>query len=174
MAVLPTSPTTLEPPPRTPDTQAVAPAEGHGAIRRVMLATDLTRASSLATERAIELAAGLRAELLVVNVIGPDSMRRDHGDPRVDQVRADRERAMTGVVELGRRRGVATTFLIWTGDPADSLVEAADAERADLIVIGSRGRGGATRAVLGSVSDHVVRHAGCPVLVVREGSIRPD
>ena len=66
MAVLPTSPTTLEPPPRAPGTPAVAPAEGHGAIRRVMLATDLTRASSLATERAIELAAGLRAELLVV------------------------------------------------------------------------------------------------------------
>ena len=51
------------------------------------------------------------------------------------------------------------------GDPAESLV--AEAEGADLVVVGSRGRGGLTSALLGSVSGHVVHHAGCPVVVVK-------
>ena len=51
------------------------------------------------------------------------------------------------------------------GDPAESLVT--EAEDADLVVVGSRGRGGLTSALLGSVSGHVVHHAGCPVVVVK-------
>jgi nucleotide-binding universal stress UspA family protein len=46
-------------------------------------------------------------------------------------------------------------------------VEASVAEAADLIVVGTHGRGRVGRLVLGSVSDHVVRHAPCPVLIVR-------
>jgi nucleotide-binding universal stress UspA family protein len=51
------------------------------------------------------------------------------------------------------------------GVPGAALCELADAVGADAIVIGSRGRGGLTRALLGSVSDHVVRHAPCPVVI---------
>jgi nucleotide-binding universal stress UspA family protein len=61
------------------------------------------------------------------------------------------------------------SFLIWEGDPGESIVEAARAEHADLIVVGSHGRGGVGRFLIGSVSDHVVRHAPCPVMVVRRG-----
>ena len=51
------------------------------------------------------------------------------------------------------------------GDSAETLV--AEAEGADLVVVGSRGRGGLTSALLGSVSGHVLHHAGCPVVVVK-------
>jgi nucleotide-binding universal stress UspA family protein len=54
---------------------------------------------------------------------------------------------------------------ILRGDAATAIVALADEVSAQAIVIGSRGRGGIKRAVLGSVSDHVLRHAPCPVLV---------
>jgi nucleotide-binding universal stress UspA family protein len=65
------------------------------------------------------------------------------------------------------------------GDPDKEIVRFAEDERADLIVLGSRGLGRLRRALLGSVSDSVVRHAHCPVLVVRqvhthESLVRPS
>ena len=56
---------------------------------------------------------------------------------------------------------------MWDGDPGEAIVAAADSENADLIVVGSHGRSGVSRFLIGSVSDHVVRHAHCPVMVVR-------
>ena len=77
------------------------------------------------------------------------------------------------VVREARAAGVTAEFLVWDGDAGSSIAAAADAEHADLVVVGTRGRSGAERMLLGSVSDHVVRHAACPVLVVRPSS-RPD
>ncbi|MBB5158515.1 universal stress protein [Saccharopolyspora phatthalungensis] len=54
------------------------------------------------------------------------------------------------------------------GHPARALLDAADETQADLIVVGNRGHGGFTEALLGSVSQYVVHHARCPVVVVRE------
>ena len=59
----------------------------------------------------------------------------------------------------------AANVVVLRGDPAASLVQHAEHVGASAIVIGTRGRGGIKRAVLGSVSDHVIRHAPCPVIV---------
>jgi nucleotide-binding universal stress UspA family protein len=67
----------------------------------------------------------------------------------------------------GRQAGIAINFLIWEGEPGPAIVEAAASESADLIVVGSHGRGRVGRFMLGSVSDHVIRNAAAPVLVVR-------
>jgi len=66
-----------------------------------------------------------------------------------------------------RRISVSVSFLVWEGEPGPAIVEAAEAEGADLVIVGTRGRNRVERFVLGSVSDHVVRHAPCPVLIVR-------
>lgn len=143
------------------------PTAGTGTARRVstlLLATDLGEASESATEHAIALAAQLQARLLVVTVMDA----RPHLGPRPRPVE-ERERvseAVQVVAARGRRAGAATSFLVWDGDPADSIIAAADAEGADLIVVGSHRRGTLGRAILGSVSDRVVREATCPVLVV--------
>lgn len=138
-------------------------------FRTVLLATDLTSASSEATDRAIELSARLDARLLIVNVMDSRRLSGGGSHERIDQARAEREAVLLGVVRDARAAGASAEFLIWTGDPGNSLVAAAEAEHADLLVVGTRGRGGAERMLLGSVSDHLVHHAGCPVLVVRPG-----
>jgi nucleotide-binding universal stress UspA family protein len=138
-------------------------------VKKLLLATDLSEASASATDEAFELATRLDASLLVVSVIDPGSLLMPGGRfrVRIDQVRERREQLAQELVERGREAGVEVSFLIWTGDPGDMIVEAAEAEHADMILVGSHGRGAVGRLFLGSVSEHVVRNAPCPVLVVR-------
>ena len=141
------------------------------AIRRILLATDLSSAAVGATDQALELTRALHADLLIVSVIDPSSPLSSVASsgplPRMDQRRAARELAARALVVKGRRLGVSVSFLVWEGEPGPAIVEAAESEAADLIVVGTRGRNRVERWVLGSVSDHVVRHAPCPVLIVR-------
>ena len=139
-------------------------------IRRVLLATDLSPTSALATEWAFDLAARNDAALLIVSVIDPRELVLPGGGfrARIDQVRERREAAAQTLVDRGRGLGVPVTFLVWTGDPAESIVEAAASEAADIVLVGAHSRGVLGRLLMGSVSEHVARHARCPVLIVRE------
>jgi nucleotide-binding universal stress UspA family protein len=139
------------------------------AVRRILLATDLSPTSDLATDWAFTLARANDAALLVVSVIDTRELRMPGGRfrTRVDQVRDSREREAHALVERGRRVGVPVTFLVWTGDPGESIVSAAEAEEVDTVVVGAHGRGAIGRFLMGSVSEHVARHAPCPVLIVR-------
>ena len=137
------------------------------AIETILLATDLGPASAEATEQAISMAAGLGARLLLVNVLDTRRVLGTGQHSRVDQARAEREPLLLDIVHRARSAGVGAEFLLWTGDPGEAILLAAEAERADLVVVGSHGRDRAGRLLLGSVSDHLVRNAACPVLVVR-------
>lgn len=141
-------------------------------IKTILLATDLSAASREATDRAIDLAGRLEARLLIVNALEKRRLSGAGSHDRVDQARAERESHLVEVVRGARDAGVTAEFLVWDGDPGDSIAAAAEAEHADLVVVGTRGRSGAERMFLGSVSDHVVRHAECPVLVVRPSKRR--
>jgi nucleotide-binding universal stress UspA family protein len=145
------------------------PGRGTHPINRVLLATDLGPSSEAATDEAFRLAAALDASVLAVSIIDPGSLQLPGGRfrSRVDQERARLEAEATSLVLRGRREHVPTSFLIWEGDPAEAIVDAARSENADMIVVGSHGRGALGRALIGSVSDQVVRHAPCPVVVVR-------
>ena len=147
-----------------------------GRFQTVLLATDLSPTSEAATNAALDLAGTLGARLLAVSVIDPGSLRLPGGRfrQRVDQVRSEREHVAQSLVARGRSAGVAVDFLVWEGDPGEAIIEAATAESADLIVVGSHGRGTVGRFLIGSVSDHVVRNAPCPVLVVRSGGPAPN
>jgi len=138
-------------------------------VRKVLLATDLSRTSLPATDEAFAVAGRLRAELLIVSVIDTASLRLPGGRflARVDQVREHRQAAAQELVQRGRREGVKVQFLVWEGEPGEAILEAATAEGADIIVLGSHGRGAIGRLLLGSVSERVVRQAAVPVVVVR-------
>jgi nucleotide-binding universal stress UspA family protein len=151
------------------------PAASSPRMQKLLLATDLSEASSSATEQAFELASRLGATLLIVSVIDPGSLLLPGGRfrARIDQVRDRREQLAQALVERGRQLGIEVSFLVWTGDPGDQIVSAAEAEHVDMVLVGSHGRGAVGRLFLGSVSEHVVRNAPCPVLVVRPRETPP-
>jgi len=136
--------------------------------RPVVLGTDFTAVSAGAEAAAIEAAAAAGVDLVVVHAIDPGRLRLPGGAwrQRMDQVRAAREHDAAGLVERARTAGVAARSLIWTGDPATCVLEAARAEDAQRIVVGSHGRGRIARAIAGSVSDDVATRARCPVVVI--------
>ncbi|MBI2781348.1 MAG: universal stress protein [Chloroflexi bacterium] len=143
-------------------------------MRRILLATDLSPASEGATRQAIDLARDLAANLLIVSVIDPAARGVPGGRvERMDQRRASREAAAQEVVIRGRAAGVAVSFMVWEGEPGPSIVDAATSEQVDMVIVGSHGRGSMGRLLIGSVSEHVVRHAPCPVLVVRARAQAP-
>jgi len=72
-----------------------------------------------------------------------------------------------------REVGFATEGRVLAGDPRQSLIDVAQSERADLIVVGSHGRSGIAKMMLGSVSSHIVTHAHCSVLVVKQTGRAP-
>ena len=129
-------------------------------IETVLLATDASPASHAAEEQAIELASRLGVRLLVLSVVT--------GAP---SARSTRDVAIEGVVQRARAVGAEATGITWAGDAGESIVEVAEAEGADLIVVGTHERGAVGRLFLGSVSDYVVRHATCPVMVVRPARV---
>ena len=69
-----------------------------------------------------------------------------------------------------RKAGFPTAVKVLPGDPREALIDTVRAENADLLVVGSHGRTGISKLILGSVASHVVAHAPCDVLVVKRTS----
>jgi len=82
----------------------------------------------------------------------------------VTEIQEGAEQALTRVIESVDAHGVRINPIVSEGDPASTLLDAA--EGADMLVVGSRGHGGFVGLLLGSVSHKVIHHAACPVLVV--------
>ena len=134
---------------------------------RILLAVDLTPASRDATREAIERAKRDRADLIVLSVVEQHNLRLPGGGARrVDQERDRLAAGAQAIVRQAREAGVQATFLVWEGDPAESILEASQSEAADVIVLGSRPRLNVRRLILGSVSSEVARRATCDVVVV--------
>jgi nucleotide-binding universal stress UspA family protein len=155
--------------PRPSANGAMAGDNGASAgIRRVLLATDLSSASERAADEAIRLAVASGAQLVVLSVIDPRRLRLPGGKflRRVDQERARIETGVQMLVSRARAAGARATFLVWEGDPAESILAASESENADAIVLGSHGRGILGRFVLGSTSARVSDEARCRVVVV--------
>ena len=122
-------------------------------VRHVLLATDLGEASGRATEQAITLAARDNAVLQILAVA------RSHEE------REGMERQIQLVRRRARAAGVLATSFVWSGDPADAILEAAWTERPDVVVVGARHHRWLAR-LLGSVSGKVADEAPCRVEIV--------
>jgi len=144
--------------------------------KRVLVATDTSSASAGAERAGIELSSRVGASLILLSVIDPTRLRLPGGlfHTRVDQARSKRESALAKVVAHARELGLAAQYLIWEGDPGASVIEAAESEGADVIVIGSHARGPIGRLLLGSVSSYVVARGRQSVIVIRPGQLLDD
>ena len=139
----------------------------------ILFATDGSPEATLAASTAVQLAEETNSELHVVFVMHPReySLSEDEIMAAYDAKAAqeEAERAVEYMVDTVKSAGgsVAHTHLR-RGRPDAEIVTLAEELGSGLIVMGSRGRGGLRRALMGSVSDSVIRHAHCAVLVVRE------
>jgi nucleotide-binding universal stress UspA family protein len=140
----------------------------------ILLATDGSKEAQLASTTAADLAEKTNSELHVLTV-GPDLPLYElpeHPAEFEDVLRENRRRAKEVLEQQAKRieeAGVTVkeTHLL-EGRADEEIVELAEEIGAGLIVMGSRGHGRLRRTLLGSVSDAVVRHAHCPVTIVRE------
>lgn len=137
-------------------------------LRRLLLATDLSTASGRATDEAVALARRNRASLVVLSVVDPRRLRLPGGRfvRRADQEHNELLDGVQGIVARARAVGVDATFLVWEGDPAETIMAAARSEDVDAIVMGSHGRGRVGRMLLGSTSTRVSADADRRVIVV--------
>jgi nucleotide-binding universal stress UspA family protein len=143
---------------------------------KILLATDGSEDAALAVRTGADIAQKTDSELHVVYVgssleyvgMGPPEIG-DIPAPTQEQLSAEARELLDAEVEQVKAVGgtVAQAHL-GLGAPDREIVDLAEEIGAGLIVIGSRGLGGVRRALMGSVSDSVVRHAHCPVMVVRK------
>lgn len=145
---------------------------------KVLLATDGSEEAGFAARAAVELCKTTGSELHVVHVGPAVPHVGDMGpvflDPQTEQAaqksfdEESQKQLDAEVKQVGELGGsVAGAHLKSAVHPADQIIRLAEDLGVRTIVIGSRGRGGVRRALMGSVSEDVVRHAHCPVLVVR-------
>lgn len=138
-------------------------------MNHILIATDGSEGSRAAVDAGIELAETAGAEVTVVYVRRPIEIL---GEPFYQrklsgQLEAARS-AVDGALRAASIRGVPARGEIGEGDPAKVILQLAESRDADLVVVGSRGLGQVSRALLGSVSRAVVHGADRPVLVIKE------
>jgi len=143
-------------------------------MRRVLHASDFSLASRAAFKKAVEMAKASRAELLVVHVLPPLPLIPDvyiaarTYDELQRAYRASGRKQLDRLLAKAKTAGVRVSGLLldW-GIPSQQIVRVAKAKRAEMIVMGTHGRGALGKAFLGSVATRVVATAPCPVLTVR-------
>jgi nucleotide-binding universal stress UspA family protein len=137
-------------------------------FQRVLIAVDDTLVSTRAARVGIELAISLRAEVGFVFVRDTDAEHASDvpSDDLMGEAKQEGKELLSEFQQHLPWNLLAAEF-IRVGKPGDEIVKAAKEWPADIIVIGSHGRSGITRALVGSVAEAVMRHAPCPVLVIR-------
>ncbi len=152
----------------------VVPKASRLEFKNILLATDGSKHSDAAASEAANIAKHVGANLHIVSVIPIASMLP------FDVVNAQIELELIPQIEhkaaednvraaqaIAANEGVKAEGTIVSGSPYDAIVETANEKKADLIVVGSHGRTGVSRLLMGSVAERVIGHAGCAVMVVK-------
>jgi nucleotide-binding universal stress UspA family protein len=142
-------------------------------FRKIVAATDFSPGSERALSIATRLAVSAAAELVVVHVLEvPTAFGGELPAPTdiVVELKEEAGRGLDQAVAEARTRGaVRVSSQLLEGTAPESLLRLVDAPDVDLIVVGTHGRTGLARVLLGSIAENIVRHAACSVLVVRPG-----
>ncbi len=145
-------------------------------IKRILYASDFSRASRRAFTLAQESAKAFRAELILFHAyetyvppMGGGYVSPKMYEEMLNATRTNARRRLQVLARAARGKRLRVSALLVEGPAAASIVRAAKGRRVGLVVLGTHGRTGVTRLLLGSVAERVVRTAPCPVLTVRSG-----
>ena len=140
-------------------------------LRRILFASDLSKASAKAFAAAQVLAKTSRASLTILHVLTPLTPVTPGRAVELERLNRDMQlegqRQLATLTSQAKAAGVRAASLMTEGEPARQIVRVARAKRADLIVVGTHGRTGLDKFLLGSVAQRVVTTAPCPVMTVR-------
>jgi nucleotide-binding universal stress UspA family protein len=145
-------------------------------IRRILAPTDFSDFSKQALKSALELAQAFDAKLLLLHVVDlppypveglvPSSL----GGNLLDDLERQASSELAGVLPEAQGGAVDVGRRVIIGTPYRKIVEVAEEEKSDMIVMATHGRTGLSHLVMGSVAEKVVRTATCPVLTIRPAS----
>jgi nucleotide-binding universal stress UspA family protein len=149
------------------------PEHGHGSLNKILIATDGSESAEKAANLGIKIAGLSGAKVYAVYVIDTSpyySIPLDQvwSKEVYEQFEKVGHEIVSSVEINAKADGLEAESVVLNGDPAERILNFAEEQNVDMIVVGSHGKGGFERLVIGSVSEKVVRHAKSPVLVFRE------
>lgn len=138
--------------------------------RNILVPTDFSTGAERALDYACAFSAKLGATIHLVNALGaaPPGLNVALTSQMLATLREGSKAQLEKMAVARAPIAKFGEFVAVPGDPRDAILETAEALHADLIIMGTHGRRGVSRMVLGSVAEHIVRRAPCPVLTVRE------
>ncbi len=146
-------------------------------LKRILVPIDFSACSLDALEYAVVVAQRAKASIRLLHVLEPVTYGLDFAllqAAKREELREQTTMRLSGLVASLQSGGQVTAdFQVTGGLPADAILDAAAAEPADLIVLGTHGRRGLSHTVWGSVAEAVLRKAQCPVLAVRRPKFQP-
>ena len=148
-------------------------------FKKIMIATDGSDCSRLAVDKGIELAQLSGGTVYAVYVMSTDYLSSIDGDsfsmgvdPYWESIqealKTQGQQAVNYVKGLGEMKGVNVESALLEGNPSDELIRYAEEKKMDIVIMGTLGKTGLDRLLLGSVAENLVRHSKVPVMVVRE------
>jgi universal stress protein A len=147
-------------------------------VQHVLVPIDFSATADRALEYAIALAQPLRARLTLLHVLHLTPLEMGEPTPGVaatylEAQETDAQHLLQASLEQVQRAGLQGESLLVQGTPTHAIVDIASEQGVDLIIMGTYGRTGLAHVFLGSVAEHVIRQAPCPVLVVRKAPDTP-
>jgi nucleotide-binding universal stress UspA family protein len=142
---------------------------------KIMVATDGSELAKKAVDTAIKFAQVNKATLYAVHVVARGEIKVTQNEPSdiewkkemKEQLQVQGKEATHYVETAGRIANIAVEPVVLEGNPASEIVNFAEKNGVELIVVGTLGKSGIQRFLMGSVAENVVRHSNVPVLVVR-------
>jgi nucleotide-binding universal stress UspA family protein len=133
--------------------------------KSIIFATDGSKYSEAATGKAIDFAKSYGSELNVISVVDVTEEFIARAPGALDELVKKAKGIVEGVKNKAVSEGIKAEGIVKEGDAAKSIIDIAEKKKADAIIMGSHGRTGLKRLLMGSVTERVIGHAPCPVLV---------
>ena len=139
-------------------------------IQKILCPIDFSAPSRNALRYAHEFAKAMNAKITVMHVIQPQPIAADINVPYVPleaEIEQSAKEDLARIVKEETQAGVVVEPVIAFGLPSECIIAQAQKEEVDVIILGTHGRTGISRLLMGSTTENVIRHATCPVLVVK-------